>query len=93
MILNEQELINAICLHIAERKQIQPTQVQVQLMWDEELGFSAEVTAEGRNQYLIEANMKEAIERYMLTQYDRRVFRSEIELDVEDEMFAIIREE
>ncbi|GIP37359.1 hypothetical protein J31TS4_06390 [Paenibacillus sp. J31TS4] len=93
MTLNEQEIMNAICLHIAERKQIQPSQVQVQLMWDEDLGFSAEVIAEGRSQYLIEANMKEAIERYMLNQHGRRVFRSQIELDVEDEMFAVIHEE
>ncbi|GIP32564.1 YxcD family protein [Paenibacillus sp. J2TS4] len=93
MTLNEQEIMNAICLHIAERKQIQPTQVQVQLMWDEQLGFSAEVTAEGRSQFLIESNMKEAIERYLLSEYDRRVFRGQIELDVEDEMFAVIRED
>lgn len=93
MILNEQEIMNAICLNMAERKQVQPTQVQVQLMWDEDLGYSAEVTIEGRSQYLIEGNMKEAIERYMLTEYGRRVFRSEIQLDIEDEMIAVIPDE
>ncbi|MEF3310918.1 YxcD family protein [Paenibacillus sp. GYB004] len=92
MILNEQEIINAICTHMAERKGVQPAQVNVQLEWDESLGFSAEVTIDGRSQYIVEANMLEAIERYMLSHFDRRVFRSDLELDVEDEMFCRIKE-
>ncbi|WP_010273635.1 DUF2653 family protein [Paenibacillus senegalensis] len=93
MILSEQEIMNAICLNMAERKQVQPTQVQVQLMWDEDLGYSAEVIVEGRNQYLIEGNMKEAVERYMLTEYGRRVFRSEIQFDITEEMICIVPDE
>jgi hypothetical protein len=92
MRLNEQEIMNAICMHIAERKQISPQQVQVQLLWEEDTGFSAEVKVEGRTQYLVEANMLEAIERYMLNQYNQRVYRSQIELDIEEEMFALIHE-
>jgi hypothetical protein len=92
MRLNEQDIMNAICMHIAERKQIKPDQVQVQLMWDEDLGYSAEVIAEGRNQILVESNMLEAIERYLFNQWDQRVFRSQISLDIDDEMFAIIEE-
>ncbi|MDF2669112.1 MAG: hypothetical protein K0R67_1418 [Paenibacillus sp.] len=92
MRLNEQEIVNAICLHISERKQISPNQVNVELMWDEDLGYSAEVQAEGRSQILIEANMLEAIERYVLKQYDQRVFRSQIHLDIEDEMYADIHD-
>lgn len=92
MRLSEQEIMNAICLHIAERKQIRPEQVQVQLLFDEELGFSAEVFTEGRNQFLIEANMLEAIERYLIQEYGRRVFRSDIELDIDEEMIARIRD-
>ncbi|WJH34120.1 YxcD family protein [Paenibacillus sp. CC-CFT747] len=91
MRISEQEIMNAICLNIAERKQIRPTDVEVQLLWDEELGYSAEVTVQGRTQFLIEANMLEAIERYMLTEYNQRVFRSQIELDIDEEMFAEIR--
>ncbi|WNQ09198.1 YxcD family protein [Paenibacillus aurantius] len=91
MRISEQEIMNAICLNIAERKQIRPTDVEVQLLWDEELGYSAEVTVQGRTQFLIEANMLEAIERYMLTEYNQRVFRSQIELDIDEKMFAEIR--
>lgn len=91
MRLSEQEIINAICLHMAERKQVSPEQVSVNLAWDENLGFSAEVTIAGRQQYLVEANMLEALERYMFSHYNQRVFRSELELDIDDEMFCLVK--
>ena len=91
MRLSMDEIVNAICLHMAERKQLQPTDIEVELSWDEELGFTAEVWVQGRSQYLVEANMLEAIERYMFTQHNERVFRSQIQLVVgEDEMVADI---
>ena len=90
MRLSEQEIINALCLHMAERKQIAPTQVEVQLHWDEDHGFSADVRAAGREQILIEANMLEAIERYVLKEYQMRIYRSQITLDLDDEIFATI---
>ena len=92
MRLSEQDIMNAICTHMAERKQLRPEQIAVQLMYDEDLGFSAEVTAEGRSQFLIEASMKEAIERYVLNVHNTRVYRSQIELDIEEEMIAIIND-
>ena len=93
MRLSEQDIMNAICMHIGERKQIKPEFVQVQLLWDEESGFSAEVIAEGRNQILIEANILEAIERYLLNLWDHRVYRSQITLEIDDEMIAMIDEQ
>lgn len=90
MRLDEQDIVNAICMHMAERKQTTPDNVNVSLMWDEELGFSAEVTVDGRSQFIVEANMLEALERYLLNHYEMRVFRSQIQLDVEDEMFATV---
>ncbi|MDF2961424.1 MAG: hypothetical protein K0S39_3159 [Paenibacillus sp.] len=90
MRLSEQEIINAICLHMAERKRIQPNQVEVEMMWDDDYGFSAEVHAEGRSQIIVAANMLEAIERYLLTQQNIRVFRDQIHLRLEDEIVADI---
>jgi hypothetical protein len=92
MRLSEQDIMNAICMHIAERKQIKPEQVQVQLMWDDDLGYSAEVLVDGRNQILIEANILEAIERYLLVLWDQRVYRSQISLEIDEEMFATVQE-
>lgn len=92
MVLGEDEIVNAICLFEAERKQLSPTQIEVELIWDEDTGFSAEATAEGRSRVLIEANMLEAIERYLLREYERRVFRSQIRLGLDEEMYAEIDE-
>ncbi|MVP00452.1 MULTISPECIES: DUF2653 family protein [Paenibacillus] len=91
MKLNEQEITNALCLNMAQRKQLNPSQVEVVLMWDEDLGFSAEVFAEGRNQILIEANIHEALMQF-LAQQQIRVFREQIRLELEDEIVAYISE-
>jgi len=88
--LSEQEIVNAICLHMAERKQILPTQVQVEMLWDEEQGFAAEVTAQGQMQEISAASILEAIERYLLKEHQMRVFRSQIRLDLQDEIIADI---
>ena len=90
MRLSEQDITNAICLHVAERKQLHPTQVEVELMWDEDLGFSAEVHAGGRSQIFIAANILEAIERYLFKEHNMRVFRDQIRLNLEDEIVADI---
>ncbi|WP_138493285.1 YxcD family protein [Paenibacillus pinistramenti] len=92
MILTEDEIINAVCVHTASRKQIRPSDVQVELAWDENTGFTAEVWAGGRNQYLVEANLIEAILLYMHEEYGRRVFKDEVRLELEDEIIAVINE-
>lgn len=86
------EIINAVCLHMADRRGVKPQDVEVQLSWEEEYGFTAEVWVNGRSQYLIEANLLEAIEQYMYSQYNRRVFRSNIKLDADEEFWADITE-
>lgn len=90
MRLSMDEIINSVCLHMAERKQVKPTDVEVELMWDEEHGYTAEVWVQGRSQYLVEANLLEAIERYLLNEYGTRVFRNQIRLVLEEEIIAEI---
>lgn len=87
------EIINAICLNMADRRGVSPTDVEVQLSWEEEYGYTAEVWVNGRSQYIIEANILEAIEQYVFKQYNRRVFRSNITLDADEEFWADITEE
>ena len=84
------EVINAVCLHMADRKGVQPTEVEVELAWDEEYGYTAEVWVQGRSQFLVEANLLEAIEQYVLRQYGMRAFRSQITLGLDDEIWADI---
>lgn len=83
--LSEQQLVNAICLHVASKKQIQPNAVSVELMWDEDYGFSAEVSALDRQQVLIEANLIEAIRFWLQTQLNRNPFAAAVELVLDDD--------
>lgn len=86
------EIVNAVCLNLSERQQVPVESIQVVLCYEEDQGFSAEVNVQGRERILIEANLKEAIARYMETEYGRRVFPSQIFLEVEDEMWADIED-
>ncbi|MGF7047550.1 hypothetical protein J2T13_002055 [Paenibacillus sp. DS2015] len=85
------EIINAICLHMAERKAVRPTDVTVELSWDEEDGYTAEVWVQGRNQFLVESNMIEAILRYLQSEYQVRAYREQVTLDLDEEITAIVR--
>ena len=81
----EQDVINAICLHVASKKQVQPQEVEVELMWDEDYGFSAEVYTHGRKQVFIEINLIEAIRFYLDTQMRRNPYAAGIELVLDEE--------
>jgi hypothetical protein len=90
MRLTMDEIVNAVCLHLAERHDVPVTAIEVELLWDEEHGFSAEAWVQGRSRFLVEANLKESIMRYMLTEYNERVYPSQIRLEVDDEIWAEI---
>ncbi|MBD0381437.1 DUF2653 family protein [Paenibacillus sedimenti] len=90
MRLGEQEIVNAVCLNMAERKGLKPTDVDVELMWDEDLGFSAEIFAGGRSQILTHANLREAIVQYLFNSYQMRVFSDQIRFNLEEEIVADI---
>ncbi|WP_342780029.1 DUF2653 family protein [Cohnella terricola] len=90
MRLSMDHIVNAVCLNMAERHEVSVESVEVELLYDEERGFGAEVWIQGRSRFLIEANLKEAIMRYVLNEYGQRVYPSQIELEVEDEMWADI---
>lgn len=85
------EIVNAVCLNIAQRQVVQPTDVQVELSWDEEPGYGAEVWVHGRSQQLNEANLIEAVIQYMYSEYDTRVFSDQVTLDLDEEITAIIK--
>ncbi|WP_199614751.1 DUF2653 family protein [Paenibacillus alkalitolerans] len=91
MILSEAELVNAICLHIAERKSIRPQDVSVELIYDDETGFSAEIVAAGREQVLIEANLAEAVSRYLWKEYGKQAYRDSIAFRLENEIIAVVK--
>lgn len=83
--LLEQEIVNAICLHVAHKRQVNPQDVEVELMWDEEYGFSSEVRVSGRTQMLIEANLIEAIRFWIQQGLGRDPFSAGVRLELEEE--------
>lgn len=91
MTLSEAELVNAICLNMAERRGIRPESVRVELVYDDETGFSAEIYADGRDIVWIEANMAEAVSRYVLKQYGRQTYREDIVFRLDNEIVVDVR--
>ncbi|WP_342561546.1 YxcD family protein [Paenibacillus sp. FSL R7-0345] len=89
-VLSMDEIINAICMHMAERKGVRVQDVQVELSWDEDTGYTAEVWIQGRSQYLVESNMIEAILRYLHSEYGIRAYRENVRLDLDEEITAIV---
>ncbi|CAM5797691.1 MULTISPECIES: YxcD family protein [Brevibacillus] len=81
----EQDIINAICMHVASKKQIQPQEVAVELMWDEDYGFSAEVYANDRKQIFIKINIIEAIRYWLQTYMHRDPYSARLELVLDEE--------
>ena len=92
MVLSMDAIVNAICLHMAERKGVRPTDVNVELSWEEDTGYSAEVWIQGRSQFLVESNMIEAILRYLHSEYNVRAYREDVRLDLDEEITAIVNQ-
>ncbi|MED3728794.1 YxcD family protein [Priestia filamentosa] len=82
--ISEQDIINALCVYISQKKQIKPQEVEVELMYDNSYGFSAEAFVDGRKQVLITANLIEAI-RLWLDEYLNRDPYADIKLVLDDE--------
>ncbi|RUS45801.1 DUF2653 family protein [Cohnella sp. AR92] len=83
------EIVNSVILHLSERHEVPLSEVQVELLWDEEQGFSAEAWVQGRSRFLVEANLKESIMRYALNEYQIRVYPSQITLELNEELEEI----
>jgi hypothetical protein len=82
--ISEQDIINAVCLYIADKKQITPQEVEVELMYDDDYRFSAEVFVNDRKQVLITVNLIEAL-RLWLDQMLGRDPYAGIELVLDDQ--------
>lgn len=63
--ISEQDIINAVCVYISRKKQVKPEEVEVELMFNDDYGFSAEAYVGGRKQVLITANIIEALRLWL----------------------------
>ncbi|MFC7392412.1 YxcD family protein [Scopulibacillus cellulosilyticus] len=85
IMISEQDIINALCLFLADKKQISPEEVQVELLYDDDYGFSAEAYVNDRKQVLITANIIEAIRFWLETETDIDPIQAGLELELDDE--------
>lgn len=83
--ISEQDIINAMCLYIADKKQVQPQEVEVELMYDDDYGFSAESYVNDRKQVHITLNIVEALRLWLDTQMNIDPFSTGLELELDDE--------
>ncbi|MDQ0272496.1 YxcD family protein [Cytobacillus purgationiresistens] len=88
LIIPEQDIINALCISTSRKKQVKLEEVEIELMYDDEYGFSAEAHVHGRQQILIMANIIEAI-RLWLEEFLNRDPYAGIELVLDDEQGII----
>lgn len=92
LVIPEQDIINAICVYISRKKQIKPEEVEVELMHDDDTGFSTESFVNGRKQVLIVLNIIEAL-RLWLDEYLNGDPFAGIKLELDNEgIIAIITE-
>ncbi|WP_318505734.1 YxcD family protein [Bacillus sp. T3] len=92
LIISEQDIINAVCVYISRKKQVKPEEVEVELLFDDDYGFSAEAYVHDRKQVLIAANLIEAL-RLWLDEYLHRDPFAGIELVLDDDegIIAFVR--
>ncbi|HWJ77029.1 MAG TPA: YxcD family protein [Niallia sp.] len=92
LVIPEQDIINAICVYISRKKQIRPQEVEVELMYDDDYGFSAEVYVNDRKQVLITQNIIEALRLWMEEYMSIDPYLGiKLELDDEEGIIAVIK--
>ena len=84
LVLPEQDIINAICVYVSRKKQIKPEEVEVELIYDVDTGFSAESFWHNRKQVLVMSNIIEAL-RLWLDEFLNEDPFAGIKLELDDE--------
>jgi hypothetical protein len=85
LIISEQDIINAICIYHSRKKYVTPEEVEVELMYDEDDGFSAEVFVNGQQQILITVDIITALRLWIDEILNRDPFAASIKLLLDDE--------
>nr|WP_239094119.1 DUF2653 family protein [Bacillus sp. B15-48] len=79
-------------MYIADKKQVAPEDVVVELMYDDDYGFSAETFVNGRKQILIKQNMIEALRMWIDQVLGEDPFSGiELVLDDDEGIIALVR--
>ncbi|WP_274307103.1 YxcD family protein [Solibacillus daqui] len=91
--LLEQDLINAICLFHAKFKNVAPDEIEVELMYDDVAGYSAEAFYNGQLDVYNTVNFITALRLYIDEQLGRDSMAARIVLDIDDEEGMIAKVE
>ncbi|VEF46193.1 Protein of uncharacterised function (DUF2653) [Bacillus freudenreichii] len=84
IIISEQDIINAICIDQARKKYVQPEEVEVELLYDDDNGFSAEAYVNGLPHRLQTIHIIEALRLWLDEVLDTDPFAG-IKLVLDDE--------
>lgn len=83
--ISEQDVINSVCMYMADQKNMAPEEIEVELMFDDEAyGFSAEIFFNGRSQILAHRDLIEAIRFWITHELNGNPY-SGIELVLDDQ--------
>lgn len=90
--MDEQDITNAICLHIAKQYSVNPEAVEVELAYDDDEGFSAEAYFDGKKQDLAELQMIQAIRLWIevVLEEDPSSAGIKLELDPDEGITAFL---
>ena len=83
--LHEQDLINAVCLFHAKFKNVSPNEIEVELMYDDVAGYSAEAFYNGQLDVYNSVNFIMALRLYIDEQLGRDSMSARIILDIDEE--------
>ncbi|RWR12574.1 DUF2653 family protein [Siminovitchia fortis] len=81
--ISEQDIINAICVDQSRKKHVQPEDVEVELLYDDDSGFSAEAYVNGMKHGLETIDIIEAL-RLWLDEFLNEYPYAGIELVLDD---------
>lgn len=84
--LSEQDLINAVCMYVADQHYAYPENVMAVLTYDDDTGYGADVELNGRDlEPLTEPKLIQAIRQYLEEAYSIDPFAVSIRLEIEDQ--------
>ena len=82
--LFQQDLINAVCLYHARIKHIEPDHVEVELMYDDVSGYSADVYIDNQVEFYDTTNVIKAVRMYLDEELSFDPLSARITFEIDD---------
>lgn len=82
--LNEDQLVDAVCLFHAKFKSVEPSAVEVELGYEDDLGYFADAYLGSEETHYASAQFLTALRLYIDEQLGRDSMSARIQLDIDD---------